>query len=105
MEKRASERIPVNFEVQFKYRNMFTCGTLTDISEHGMFINTEDVGFPTDWQIEVIIHDDEKKLCVDVDIKRVLMTPDAYNGIGVELMYPSEAYIEFVKNLMIVYKS
>ncbi len=105
MEKRASERIPVNIEVKFKCRNMSTCGTITDISENGMFIDTEDFFLPSEWQFELFIYDEEEKLCVDVDIKRVLMNPTLNSGIGVELISPSAEYVAFVKNLMTVYKS
>ncbi len=92
-------------QVEFYCRNMLSIGTIVDLSEKGMFINTEEMCFPPDWQLEVAIPFEEKQLLVAVDIKRIIMTPSSKNGVGVELLSPSVEYLKLVDNLRAVGKS
>ncbi len=92
-------RIPVSVEVGFFCCNKVSSGTITDISEKGMFIKTGEMCFPFDSQFEIFIPMKEKIINVFAILKRIIMSPDSYDGIGVELLNPSQDYLEFVDNL------
>jgi c-di-GMP-binding flagellar brake protein YcgR len=99
MQRRAFERIPASITVKFYCDNMDYSGTVTNLSENGMFICIRDICFPFDSKFEVVIHLHDKVLNIPVKVSRITKTIDAYDGIGVELLYPPKNYLEFVDSL------
>ncbi len=100
MEKRAFERIPANIKVRFNCNSTEFSGTIMNLAEKGMFINTEESWFPFDIQFEIPVALEEEILNVPVNLNRIILSPDS-NGIGVELISPPEKYLEFVSNLKV----
>ena len=99
MDKRAFDRIPANIEVTFHCNNMDYTGTISDISENGMFISTNDMCSPFDSQFEVVIPFKDDEINVPVNLNRIILSPDSHDGIGVELSDLSPDYVEMVKSI------
>ncbi len=104
MEKRAFERIPADIKVRFNCNSTEFSGTIMNLSEKGMFINTEESWFPFDVQFEIPVAMEEEILNVPVNLNRIILSPDS-NGIGVELISPPEKYLKFVSRLKAALKS
>lgn len=98
IEKRACGRIPVNVEVRFNCGARTYSGTLTNISEGGMFINMKDVCVPFDLELEILIPFEEHELHISADLSRIVMRPNSRNGLGVEIQNPDKKYMEFLKS-------
>lgn len=99
MENRAYSRISVSLDAQICCGSRSHKGTVMNISEKGMFISTEELYFPFDSQLEVVLPFREKELRVPVSLRRMEMYPDSHDGIGVEFTGISEEYLQFVDNL------
>jgi hypothetical protein len=99
MEKRAYNRIPVKMEVEFCCGSRVHNGTVINISEKGMFISTKEMRFPLESQWEVRLPFREETLSVPVSLRRMEMSPDSHDGIGVEFIGPSEMYYKFINSL------
>ncbi len=104
MEKRTVERIPVNVEIKFHCCDKVYYGTITNLSEKGMFISTMETCFPFDFQFEILISLKEKILHVPVNITRIILSPDSYDGLGIEIPNPSQDFLIFVDNHRLVCK-
>ncbi len=97
MEKRTFHRIPADLE--FHCFNINCFGTVTNISEKGMFIKSQRISFPLESQFEISIPAKEETLNVPVKVSRITKSNGFYDGIGVELMEPSQKYLKHVKRL------
>ena len=100
MHKRAFERIHVNIEAKFSCCHEDYTGIINNISESGMFV-LADMNFPFNPQVKIHIQQKERILSVDVKIVRVAKTKNFYNGMGVEVVQPTEEYLKFVNGLKI----
>ena len=98
MKERAFPRRTSNIQVNFTYDKVRYAGTVTNFSEKGMYINTEESWFPFDIQFDIPVALEEEILNVPVNLNRIILSPDS-NGIGVELISPPEKYLEFVSRL------
>lgn len=101
MEKRASKRINEKLPVRFAGHNTFYSGTVTDLSETGMFVNSE-IYFPMQSEFEILVLLKKDILKVPVKIARIEKTGDSYNGMGVELLNLPKKYLEHLIKLDIV---
>ncbi len=99
MEKRTAERIPSNIDVRFCCYDREYRGTVTDISEMGMFISTKEMYLPFESKIKVFIPFKKEVFEVTVDFCRIIISPMFYTGIGVELLKPPGEYIELLDSL------
>jgi len=100
MARRASWRIPININVRFHCCDEGCSGTVTNLSENGMSISTNEMCFPKDSQFEIIIPLQEETLHASVKLIRSVKADYDYNGIGVVLLNPPQKYLNFVDNLM-----
>ncbi len=98
MEKRVFTRIPTNLQVEFFYGNELANGTITNLSEKGMFINTR-MCFPVNSRFDILIPLKEKVLQLHVIVSNVMKENDFYNGMGIEVLYPRRKYSEFVDSI------
>ena len=99
MEKRAFERTPSNVDVIFYCYNRTYQGTVTDISEKGMFISTKEMYLPFESKIKVCIPFKKEVFEVNVDFCRIIISPLFYTGIGVEIRNPPGEYMEFLDSM------
>jgi hypothetical protein len=103
MEKRAFDRIPANLELHCFNTHYF--GTVTDISEKGMFIRSQKINFPLDVQFEISIPLKEDMLNVHVKVNRVTKSNGYYDGIGVELMKRPYNYLKLIRRLKLTLRN
>ncbi|MEW6714159.1 MAG: PilZ domain-containing protein [Nitrospirota bacterium] len=103
MEKRKRKRKPVNLKVRLFWGKNTYPGTVTSISEKGMFISTK-MSPPSDSVFEVVLNVQDMHLKVPVNVKyamRIDVTVDSVekNGIGVEFLDVPPQYLDYFKNL------
>ncbi|UCH81847.1 MAG: PilZ domain-containing protein [Nitrospiraceae bacterium] len=96
MKKRSFERVPANINVRFSCCESHYNGTIMNLSEDGMYISTDEMRFPFDSEIELIIPLQEDILNVNVKVMRMTKSSDFYDGLGVKVLEPSRGYINFV---------
>ncbi len=94
--KRAFERIPTCICVKFFSGKSEHTGIILNLSEKGMFIGTK-VTFPLKPKLEILIPLKEEILKVQGKIKSFGKAGKIYNGIGVELLNPTQNYLKFVE--------
>ena len=99
MQRRAAERIPANITVRFYCNDVDCSGTVTNISERGMFIYTSDMLFPFSSEFTIALPTDTGLCSLDAKVCRITKTADSYDGIAVELRDPPRNYLEFVNKL------
>ena len=98
MQRRAFERIPVDFKVHYFCGDTACNGTVTDLSEKGMFIDTI-LNFPFDSNFDLVLPLNDELLRMSAMIKRVVKDNGVYKGMGIELLDPPENYLQFVNEL------
>jgi hypothetical protein len=99
MEKRAFKRMPAIIECHCC--NIECFGTITNLSANGMFIRSQKISFPLESQFEICIPLKEKILAVCVQVNRLTKSNSYYDGVGIELVDPSQEYLDFVSTLVI----
>jgi Tfp pilus assembly protein PilZ len=98
MQRRSFERVPANIKVKFFCCQSNYDGTIMNLSEGGMFISTDQMRFPFDSEIEIIIPLISDILKVPVKVVRITKSSDFYDGLGVEVIDPTDQYKNFVTN-------
>ena len=98
MERRAVKREHTKVKVRFPCFGTFLAGTVTDVSENGMFINTS-VCFPPGSPFEILIHSKKEVLKIPFRVSRTAKTGNSYNGMGVELLSMPRGYLELLIRL------
>lgn len=99
MEKRSCTRIGATLRVEFDCSNTICCCTAINLSEKGMLLKASDIFFPMDTRFEIFIHLKGEVLEVPVRVNRLVKTDDVYDGIGIELIDPPPAYVNFIGSL------
>ena len=99
MENRNFKRIQTKIDARFFYGNLFYSGTVLNVSENGMFINTKRF-LPIDSMFVVIVRSNHNYFKVIAKVKRAQKLTDVFNGMGVELLSPSTDYLKFINNLI-----
>jgi hypothetical protein len=100
MNKRTFDRTSVNLALRFPFSNTFIPGTVTDLSENGMFINTE-LCFPLESKFEVLIKLKNGILTIPVQIARVVRSNNKYSGMGVKILTSPPEYLEYLSSLVL----
>jgi len=98
MEKRAHPRIPTKIDARFFYGNLFYSGTVSNISQKGMFVNTRRL-LPTGSIFVILIRAENQLLKVVARVKRNIRENGSHDGMGVELLSPSAPYMDLVSGL------
>jgi Tfp pilus assembly protein PilZ len=102
--KRTAERVPIKLALRFPCCKMIMPGTVTDISETGLFFNTETC-FPVDSNMKVFIKLKNEILKVPVEIVRIVRSNSRYKGIGVRILDIPKKYLELLIKLHLDYQS
>jgi hypothetical protein len=95
--KRSFERVSTSINARFFFGNLFYSGTLLNVSEKGMFINTKRY-LPIESMFVVIFRLDNELFKIIAKVKRVAKD-DSTNGMGIELLSPSNDYMEYINSL------
>jgi hypothetical protein len=98
MQRRAFERVPANIKVKFFCCESHYDGTIMNLSDEGMYISTDEMRFPFDSEIDIIIPLNLDILKVPVKVMRMTKSSEFYDGLGVRVLKPSVPYINFVNN-------
>jgi hypothetical protein len=100
VEKRESERLPVNLQARLFFGNMVYTARVTNLSESGMFICTQ-MTFPSNVLLIAALKAGDYTYKLPVKINRTvkpgnhpLCLEDI--GMGVRLINPSKEYLDFV---------
>ena len=102
-ERRAYDRVPTSMEARFFCGNRYYAGKITDISEQGMFINT-DIRMPINSSFEIMMLIGDKVTKMPVTVKRSIESTyrsDNFStgGMGVELLKSPTEYLSYVSSL------
>jgi len=98
MEQREHERMSALMQARIFYGNMVYTGTVTNLSEDGMFIDTS-LHFPVDSVFDTVVLQNGHTVIIPVRVKRTVASFSQdieAEGIGVEVVTPPQNYLEFV---------
>jgi hypothetical protein len=96
IQRRAAQRKTINIGIRFFFSSANYSGIVTDISGHGMFIQSL-MTLPAGSLFPIIIHNEREVLIEHVRVNYLTKINNDISGMGVEILYPSQGYIEFVK--------
>ena len=102
MARRADIRFPIQINVKFYCSDKVYSGIVTNISETGMFIKTNEMCLPEEREFNLTIPLEEEFARFPVRINRMVNMEGGNYGIGVELLDPPPEYVEFVENLLLL---
>ena len=103
MERRTYERLHVNFQARLFYGNMVYTGTVTNLSENGMFIRTM-MRFPVNLAMITVIRAGERIFKIPVRIKRSVESENNFKriedfGRGVQILNHPVDYMELISEM------
>ena len=98
MEQRRSKRISQNFKAAFPCCNKLYAGTVSNFSENGMLIDSE-ISIPINSRFEILFQIGKEILKIPAIHMRLVKNGIKYNGMGVELLYPPQKYLKFVREM------
>ncbi len=99
VERRSNARWPSNLSTCFSCCNIDYSGTVTNISETGMFITTRNMCYPDNAQFELQLDIQNKLLILPVRMCRLIISPDLEDGMGVEIINPPQSYLLSLEKL------
>ena len=94
-ERRKVTRRNTKLETRFFCLEMFVSGTVTNLSENGMFIDTA-ICFPVGSPLEILVLSKNKILKIPVRVTRIEKENALYKGIGVRISNLSRNYLELL---------
>jgi len=107
IEKRAYQRKTVNIHANIVYNNEMYSGTVTNLSENGAYIETG-LGLPFKLKYKILFHFKPKfiifinfnsrSIKVLVKTRRWFKIDRHYNGMGVEVLNPSQDYYKLINS-------
>ena len=109
MKKRGYERIQLDMKVDFLQLREKYAGTIKNISQNGMYIETNeplpfhsnfDLHVPFKSKLKILINFNNNVLEIPVRVRRLVKNGSSFNGMGVALVDTSEGYLDFLRNLI-----
>ena len=113
MKKRAKERaygrMLLDMKVRFLRFNTKYSGTIKNISQNGMYIETDtplpfnsklDLHIPFKARLKILIDFNNEVLEVPVRVKRLVKSGTSFTGMGVMLLNSSPSYKDFMSGLI-----
>jgi len=94
-ERRSSQRMSANIDTKFFFGSIFYSGTILNVSENGLFINTK-INLPSETIFIMFIPVEKENLKVIARVRRTALKNRAIDGIGVEILNPPVKYKDFV---------
>lgn len=97
-ERRAFERFHTNLEARLFYGKLIYAGKITDLSQKGMFINTN-IKFPVSSEFMMVVLLDGQTVKIPIKVIRTSKSDinnDPESGIGVELLDTPGIYLDFI---------
>ena len=99
MNRRACKRIYGELDVRFFYDDAMHTGSITNLSGNGMYIELDIClyYYKSNFNVQLLLLN--RTLDMPVKIGRLVEKHGFYYGMGVELVNPSEDYLDFVASL------
>ena len=99
MNRRAYKRIYGELRARFFYDEAMHTGTITNLSANGMYIELDMClyYYKSNFTIKLLLLN--RTLDIPVKISRLVEKHGFYYGMGVELVNPSEEYLDFAASL------
>jgi hypothetical protein len=97
MKKRAFDRFPAELEVTCFDQESF--GTVTNVSERGMFLKSPNITFPLDVTFDITIPLEDESVKVPVRVSRITRSNGYYDGMALELLNQPHRYLRLVQRL------
>ncbi len=101
-QKRSDQRIPSSLVVKYFHRGSICYGLITNLSAKGMCINSG-VCLPSNSSIKLLLPLKDEVLELPVKVRRVVRTDTFYDTMGVEVLNPSEKYLQVVESFKDVF--
>jgi hypothetical protein len=98
MKKRDFERMTTTLRVNFSLNNEVNSGTITNLSNNGMFISTN-MCLPLKSNFSIFIPLDDGVLDLPAKVRRLTKKDNDYDGMGVELLSPETRYLELLNSI------
>ncbi len=98
MSKRPFHKIRSNLKIKFFCSHSFCAGTLTDLSEKGMLIETK-MTIPFDRIFDVVICLRERLIRVHVRFRKLIGNNKSYDIMAVDVLNPQKDYLEFINDI------
>lgn len=98
VQRRLSERLPVDVEVKYFNGNIFYSGSIKNVSENGMYIKTRRC-LPSESIFAIIIRTHNKLFNVLAKVKWLINISDQHCGMGVEILNPPLELMESICNM------
>jgi hypothetical protein len=100
MERRTFERLYAKLQAKLYYGGNIYTGTVTNLSENGMFISAR-MNIPVDSMFPIVLMQNGQSFKIDVRVRRTVKSSGHHietedSGIGVMLLNPPQDYLEFV---------
>ena len=100
--KRVSKRVPINLPM--KCFDMECYGTITNLSQFGMFVESKKISFPLKTEFKICLPINNREISMKVKICRVTKGNGYYDGIGIELINPPKEYLKFIERISLMIK-
>lgn len=97
---RSSWRVPIHLNITFHSGGSTYAGTITNLSEDGIFISTSSLNVPPDSEFKISVPIERQTVNLPVKLVRAEKSNGHYSGIGVELINPPQLYLDYVDKLM-----
>lgn len=99
VQRRAVQRKKVNIGIRYFFSNTNHSGIVTDLSVQGMFIQSL-ITLPSGSLFPIIIRNEQEVLIEHVRVIHLAKTNNDISGMGVEILYASRGYLEFVSRVL-----
>jgi hypothetical protein len=97
--RRNSKRILTNLKAIFSCDHFLYIGTVTNCSKTGMCINTKHC-ISANRNIDITIPLEDELLNLSGRMKRIDKEHNVFHTIGVELLNPTQKYLDYLGSLM-----
>lgn len=98
IQRRTAHRKTVNIGIRYFFSNTNYSGIVTDLSVQGMF-NQSFITLPSGALFPIIIRNEREVLIEHVRVRHLANKNNDIRGMGVEILYPSQGYSEFVNKV------
>ena len=97
---RSSWRVPIRLSVTFQSGGGTFAGTITNLSEDGLFISTKSLNIPPAPEFSISVPIEKQIVNIPATLVRTVKSNGHYSGFGVELISPPQQYLDYVDKLM-----
>lgn len=98
MRNKPFHKMRSNLKIKFFCSHSFCAGTVTNLSEKGMLIETR-MTLPFDRKFDVVICLRERLISVNVRFRKLIGNNKSYDIMAVDVLNPQKDYLEFINDI------